>query len=47
MEITITKDGGDTVTNLVNSGFSEDPKKDDDFRGVDSEWKNAVATMKV
>ena len=47
MEITITKDGGDTVMSLVNSGFSEDPKKDDNFRGVDSGWKNALATMKV
>jgi len=47
MEITITKDGGDTVMNLVNSGFSEDPEKDDDFRGVESGWTNALATMKV
>jgi uncharacterized protein YndB with AHSA1/START domain len=47
MEITITKDAGDTVMHLVNSGFSTDPKKDDDFRGTDSGWKNALATMKV
>jgi hypothetical protein len=32
---------------LVNSGFSTNPKKDDDFRGTDSGWKNALATMKV
>ena len=47
MEITITKEGGETVMNLVNSGFSEDPKKDDTFEGTVSGWKNALMTMKV
>jgi uncharacterized protein YndB with AHSA1/START domain len=47
MEITISKDGGETVMQLVNSGFSTDPKKDENFRGVESGWKNAMATMKV
>jgi uncharacterized protein YndB with AHSA1/START domain len=47
MEITITKDAAETVMHLVNSGFSTDPKKDDDFRGTESGWKNALATMKV
>ena len=47
MEITISKDGGDTVMHLVNSGFSEDPKKDDNFRGTVSGWANALTTMKV
>lgn len=47
MEITITKDGGDTVMNLVNSGFSEAPDKDEDFRGVVSGWQMALATMKL
>ncbi len=47
MEITITKDGGDTVMNLVNSGFSESPDKDENFRGVESGWTGALTTMKV
>lgn len=46
MEITITKDGDHTVINLVNSGFSEDPSKDENFKGVDSGWKGALAVMK-
>jgi uncharacterized protein YndB with AHSA1/START domain len=47
MEITISKDGGDTVMNLVNSGFSEDPKKKDTYDGTVSGWMHALATMKV
>jgi uncharacterized protein YndB with AHSA1/START domain len=47
MEITITKDGGETVMNLVNSGFADDPKKDDNFEGTVSGWAHALATMKV
>lgn len=46
MEIAITKDGDHTVINLVNSGFSEDPSKDDNFKGVESGWKSALAVMK-
>jgi uncharacterized protein YndB with AHSA1/START domain len=46
MEITITKDQGDTVLRLVNSGFSEDAKFDDEYEGVVSGWKMALATMK-
>jgi uncharacterized protein YndB with AHSA1/START domain len=47
MEITITKDGGETVMNLVNSGFADDPKKKDTFEGTVSGWKHALAVMKV
>ena len=47
MEITISHDGGETVINLVNSGFSEDPSKDENFNGVVSGWKGALATLKV
>jgi len=47
MEITITKDGGETVMNLVNSGFSEDPKKKDTFEGTVSGWQHALTQMKV
>ena len=47
MEITITKDGSDTVMHLVNSGFSEDPKKDETYKGTVSGWTHALTTMKV
>jgi uncharacterized protein YndB with AHSA1/START domain len=47
MEITISKDGGDTVMHLVNSGFSEDPKKDETYKGTVSGWAHALTTMKV
>ncbi|MFM8532397.1 MAG: SRPBCC domain-containing protein [Acidimicrobiia bacterium] len=47
MEITISKDGGETVMHLVNSGFSEDPSKDESFKGPVSGWAHALTTMKV
>jgi uncharacterized protein YndB with AHSA1/START domain len=47
MEITISKEGGDTVMRLVNSGFSEDPKKDESYKGTVSGWAHALTTMKV
>ena len=47
MEITITKEGGDTVMRLVNSGFSEDPTKDETYKGTVSGWANALTMMKV
>lgn len=47
MEITIEKNGDATVVNLVNSGFSEKPEKDGNFRDTESGWKCALATMKV
>lgn len=47
MEITIEKDGGETVMHLVNSGFSEAPDKDEKARGVHSGWQMALATMKL
>jgi uncharacterized protein YndB with AHSA1/START domain len=46
MEITIAKDEGDTVVRLVNSGFSEDARFDDEYEGVVSGWQMALATMK-
>lgn len=47
MEITITKDGGETVMRLVNSGFSEDPGKDETYKGTVSGWAHALTVMKV
>jgi uncharacterized protein YndB with AHSA1/START domain len=46
MELDIeTVDGGSRLR-LVNSGFSEDPAKDDDVDGVRSGWEMALATLK-
>jgi uncharacterized protein YndB with AHSA1/START domain len=47
MEITIEKDGDETVVNLVNSGFSEKPEKDRGFKDTASGWQCALATMKT
>jgi hypothetical protein len=46
MEITIAREGGATVVHLLNSGFSPDANFDDEFEGVVSGWKMALATMK-
>ena len=46
MEITIAREEGDTVINLVNSGFSEDATFDDEYEGVVSGWDMALATLK-
>jgi uncharacterized protein YndB with AHSA1/START domain len=46
MEITITAEGGTTTMRLVNSGFSEDANFDDEYGGVVSGWKMALATLK-
>ena len=47
MEITIEKNGDATVMNLVNSGFSEDPRKKGTYRDTESGWKCALLTLKV
>ncbi|HEX6164308.1 MAG TPA: SRPBCC domain-containing protein [Vicinamibacterales bacterium] len=47
MEITIAKEGGEVVMNLVNSGFADDPKKNDTFEGTVSGWQSALTAMKV
>lgn len=47
MEITITRDGGATVMNLVNSGFSEAAEKDGAFKDTQSGWQCALMTLKV
>ena len=47
MEITISSGAGETTMRLVNSGFNEDPGFDDEFEGVVSGWKGALATLKA
>lgn len=46
LEITIAADGGETIVRLVNSGFCEGASFDDEFDGVASGWKMALATLK-
>ena len=46
MEVTIEKAEGDTVVRIVNSGFRDDASFDDEYEGVVSGWKMALATMK-
>jgi uncharacterized protein YndB with AHSA1/START domain len=47
MEITIEKDGDHTIMNLVNSGFSDAPEKDENFRGTVSGWEGALTHLKL
>jgi uncharacterized protein YndB with AHSA1/START domain len=46
IEITIHKDGGDTVVRLVNSGFTDAVEFDEMFEGMDSGWEMTLATLK-
>lgn len=47
IEITIATEGGETTMRLVNSGFSEDARFDDEYEGVVSGWKMALGTLKA
>lgn len=46
LEITIFKEGGETVIRLVNSGFREGAEWNEEFEGVDSGWGMALALLK-
>jgi uncharacterized protein YndB with AHSA1/START domain len=46
LEITIAKEGGETVMRLVNSGFREGAEWNDEYEGTDSGWRMAVALLK-
>lgn len=46
LEITITKEGGETVVRLVNSGFREGAEWNDEFEGIDSGWRMSLALLK-
>ena len=46
LEVTISKEGGETVIRLVNSGFREGSQWDEEFEGVDSGWRMALALLK-
>lgn len=47
LDITIRTEAGQTVVELVNSGFLEGAEWDDEYEGVVSGWKNALAVLKV
>src|SRR5271155_2816156 len=46
LEVTIHKQGGDTVIKLVNSGFREGAEWNEEFEGTDSGWRMALALLK-
>jgi uncharacterized protein YndB with AHSA1/START domain len=46
LEITISKEGGETVVRLVNSGFREGAEWNDEFEGIDSGWRMSLALLK-
>jgi uncharacterized protein YndB with AHSA1/START domain len=46
LEVTISKEGGETVIRLVNSGFREGEEWNEEFEGTDSGWRMALALLK-
>lgn len=45
-EIWVRQAGGATVLRLANSGFRDGPEWDEEYCGVDSGWRMALATLK-
>lgn len=46
IEVNIEREAGITVVRLVNSGFQEDAKWDEEYQGVVSGWQMALAILK-
>jgi uncharacterized protein YndB with AHSA1/START domain len=46
LEVTISKEGGETVIRLVNSGFREGAEWNEEFEGTDSGWRMALTLLK-
>ncbi len=46
LEVIISKEGGETVIRLVNSGFREGAEWNEEFEGTDSGWRMALALLK-
>jgi len=46
LEVTISKEGDETVVRLVNSGFREGAEWNDEFEGIDSGWRMSLALLK-
>ena len=47
LDIRIQRDGDETVVRLVNSGFSEEAQWDEEYNGVDSGWRGALALLRL
>lgn len=45
LEITIRSEGGETVVRLFNSGFRDGAQWDDEYQGVSSGWRLALALL--
>jgi uncharacterized protein YndB with AHSA1/START domain len=46
LEVRIEQQGGTTLVKLINSGFREDAAWNDEYEGVASGWKMALAILK-
>ncbi len=46
LEVTIAREGGETVVRLVNSGFRDAAEWNEEFEGVESGWQMALALLK-
>src|SRR5690348_2280604 len=46
LEITISRDGGETVVHLFNSGFRNGAEWDEEYQGVASGWQMALALLR-
>lgn len=46
LEVRIAQEGGATVIRLINSGFREDAKWNEEYEGVNSGWQTALALLK-
>jgi len=46
LEITIHREGGETVLRLVNSGFKESADWNDEYEGIVSGWRMSLAILK-
>jgi uncharacterized protein YndB with AHSA1/START domain len=47
LDVTISREGGETVVRLVNSGFREGAEWNDEYEGVDSGWQMALSMLKL
>ncbi len=46
LEVSIAREGGETVVTLVNSGFLDGAEWDEEFEGIVSGWTNGLAVLK-
>jgi uncharacterized protein YndB with AHSA1/START domain len=46
LEITISREGGETVVRLFNSGFRDGAQWDDEYQGVASGWRMSLAILR-